>query len=57
MNEKVRRHKSRFVISKHCLSNLVPRDELLWSLSAIENLGDDQIDEYLKTIRSECKIY
>ncbi len=35
----------------HFILCLVPVDELLWSANDIAN---EKIDEYLKTIRSEC---
>ena len=33
---------------------LVPVDELFWSPSSADEIGDDTIDEYLKTIHQEC---
>jgi len=34
---------------------LVPVDELLWSSSSLNDSDNENIDEYLKTIHTECK--
>jgi hypothetical protein len=34
--------------------SLVPVDELLWSPSSLNDITNENINEYLKTIRSEC---
>jgi hypothetical protein len=36
-------------------SFLVPVDELLWSSSSINDSDNENIDEYLKIIHTECK--
>jgi len=33
---------------------LVPIDELLWSPFSMNDVDNENLDEYIKTIRSEC---
>lgn len=35
---------------------LVPEDELLWSSSSVNDSDNENIDEYLRIIHTECKI-
>jgi hypothetical protein len=49
MIEKV--YSNRFIFINILILSLVPNDELLWLPTSV---NDEDIDQYLKIIRSEC---